>query len=71
MFGGMSYIVCVAVALGMGRRASGGERSLERLAGAGSQRPFMPRNLNLIVMRDEEAFEGLKENYARKFGGKP
>lgn len=27
-----------------GRGASGGERSLKRLAGAGPQRPFMPRN---------------------------
>lgn len=47
MFGGISHMVWVAVALDMGRGASGRERSLERLAGAGSQRPFMPRNLDL------------------------
>lgn len=40
-------MVWVVVALGMGRGASGRERSLEKLAGAGPQRLFMPRNLDL------------------------
>lgn len=44
---GISYMVWVAVALEIERGASGRERSLERLAGAGSQGPFTPRNLDL------------------------
>lgn len=54
----------------MGRGASGGEMSLERLAGAGSQEVFYAKRLGSIGVGDGEAFEDFMENYMSE-SGKP